>query len=142
MTGRLGFGPGAMGRPGGPGRMGPGFAPGLSMPAPKSAHFRRSFRRLLGELRPERGWILLVLAFGVVSVVLAVIGPKLLGEATNIIFAGFVGQQLLPDAPQQRRRPVAAVHAQRLGEALDQPFRLGRGARAERVGDRGTATLP
>ena len=65
-----------------------------STPAAKSTDFRKSFRRLLGELRPERGCILIVLALGVVSVVLAVIGPKLLGEATNIIFAGYVGQQM------------------------------------------------
>ena len=39
-----------MGRPGG----GPGFMGGMSLPAPKPKSFKASFRRLLGELRPER----------------------------------------------------------------------------------------
>ena len=34
------------------------------------------------------------LALAAVSVFLSVIGPKLLGDATNIIFDGFVGQQM------------------------------------------------
>ena len=37
---------------------------------------------------------LLVVVLAVVSVVVPVIGPKILGNATNIIFAGVVGQQL------------------------------------------------
>ena len=45
-------------------------------------------------MRPERGRIALVIAFAAVSVFLAVLGPKLLGEATDIIFEGFIGQQL------------------------------------------------
>jgi ATP-binding cassette subfamily B protein len=72
----------------------PGFGHGMSLPAARSKDFRSSFRRLVGEMRPEWRWILLVLVFAVVSVTLAVLGPKLLGEATNIIFAGFVGQQM------------------------------------------------
>jgi ATP-binding cassette subfamily B protein len=32
-----------------------------------------------------------VLAFGIISVALAVIGPKILGHATNLIFEGYVG---------------------------------------------------
>ena len=46
--------PGAMGRPGAGGRPmgGPGFGPGMMMPAAKSKDFGAAFRRLLGELRP------------------------------------------------------------------------------------------
>jgi ATP-binding cassette, subfamily B, multidrug efflux pump len=89
MAGRPGgFGPGAR-RPGGGGFMGMGGG----MPAGKPTNFRKSFRRLLGELRPERLWVLIVVLFAIVSVALAVIGPKLLGTATNIIFAGVVSEQ-------------------------------------------------
>ncbi len=93
----MGHGPGG-GRPpmrrgpGGPGGGGPmGFA---SMPTAKSQNFRSSFRRLLGELRPERRVVVIVALLAIVSVVLAVIGPKILGNATNILFEGVMGRQL------------------------------------------------
>ncbi len=76
----------------GPGRGGP-FA-GMNIPAEKASNFSGSARRLLGTLRPERFWLILVLVFAVVSVALSVIGPRLLGEGTNLIFAGVVSQQL------------------------------------------------
>jgi ATP-binding cassette subfamily B multidrug efflux pump len=87
------------GRHGGPPRrpMGPGGGPGhmfMQMPAARSKDFRGSFRRLLGELRPERPWILVVLALAVVSVFFAILGPKILGNATNVLFEGVVGKQL------------------------------------------------
>ncbi|ABM06695.1 ABC transporter ATP-binding protein [Paenarthrobacter aurescens] len=76
----------------GPGRGGP-FA-GMNIPAEKASNFSASARRLLGTLRPERFWLILVLVFAVVSVALSVIGPRLLGEGTNLIFAGVVSKQL------------------------------------------------
>ncbi|WP_441426013.1 ABC transporter ATP-binding protein [Arthrobacter sp. YAF34] len=77
---------------GGPGRGGP-FA-GMNIPAEKAMNFGPSARRLLGELRPERLWLTLVLMLAVVSVTFSVIGPRLLGEGTNLIFAGVVSKQL------------------------------------------------
>ncbi|WP_285241798.1 ABC transporter ATP-binding protein [Pseudarthrobacter sp. MEB009] len=77
---------------GGPGRGGP-FA-GMNVPAEKALNFGPSARRLAAELRPERAWLLLVLALGVVSVSFSVIGPRLLGEGTNLIFAGVVSRDL------------------------------------------------
>jgi ATP-binding cassette subfamily B protein len=66
----------------------------MSIPAEKASNFGASARRLLGTLRPERFWLTLVLVFAVVSVTLSVIGPRLLGEGTNLIFAGVVSKQL------------------------------------------------
>ncbi|MCU1570923.1 MAG: transporter ATP-binding protein [Naasia sp.] len=77
----------------GPGGGGGPFG-GMGMPAEKSMTFGPSARRLAGRLRPERLLVALVLALGVISVVLAVTGPKLLGEATNIIFEGAISAQL------------------------------------------------
>ncbi|WP_400160193.1 ABC transporter ATP-binding protein [Arthrobacter sp. BPSS-3] len=77
---------------GGPGRGGP-FA-GMNVPAEKAMNFGPSAKRLLGELRPERLWLTLVLLLAVVSVTFSVIGPRLLGEGTNLIFAGVVSKQL------------------------------------------------
>ncbi len=77
---------------GGPGRGGP-FA-GMNIPAEKAMNFIPSAKRLLGELHPERLWLTLVVALAVVSVTFSVIGPRLLGEGTNLIFAGVVSRDL------------------------------------------------
>ncbi len=61
------------------------------MPAEKSKDFKGSTARLLGELSPERLGLVLVLAFAVVSVTLSVFGPRLLGNATNIVVEGVLG---------------------------------------------------
>ncbi len=77
----------------GPGGGGP-FGGGVGVPVEKSLNFGPSARRLLGRLRPERMGVMLVVLLGVVSVVLTVLGPKLLGNATNIIFDGLISKQL------------------------------------------------
>jgi ATP-binding cassette subfamily B protein len=71
-------------------------------PAAKSRNFRGSFRRLLGELRPEALLIAFVMLLAIVSVVLAVIGPKILGTATDVLFAGVVGRELPPGITQEQ----------------------------------------
>ena len=67
---------------------------GMMMPVQKSRNFRVSFRRLVGELRPERFKVAGVIVLGVISVFFAILGPKMLGTATDIIFEGAVGNQL------------------------------------------------
>jgi len=67
---------------------------GLMMPAQKSKDFRGSFRRLIQRLRPERTLITLVFVLAIISVAFAVIGPKILGNATNDIFAGLLSRQI------------------------------------------------
>ena len=80
------FAPPPGGRPGGGGP----FGGGIGMPAEKSLNFGPSVRRLLGRMRSERLGLIAVVLLGVISVVFTVIGPKLLGNATNIIFDGIV----------------------------------------------------
>jgi ATP-binding cassette subfamily B multidrug efflux pump len=65
-----------------------------AMPAEKSMTFVPSAKRLLARLRPQRGLVLGILALAIISVTLSVLGPKILGHATNIIFAGVIGRQL------------------------------------------------
>jgi len=67
---------------------------GAAMPAEKSMNFVPSAKRLLGRLRPQLLPLLAILFLAVVSVGLTVIGPKILGHATDIIFAGVIGRQL------------------------------------------------
>ncbi|MFJ8689143.1 ABC transporter ATP-binding protein [Micromonospora wenchangensis] len=68
------------------------------MPAEKSMNFGPSARRLLGRLRPHRVTLTGIVALAVTSVGFSVIGPKILGHATDIIFAGVIGRQLPPGA--------------------------------------------
>jgi ATP-binding cassette subfamily B protein len=82
-------------RPAGPrGPMGHGGPMGMAMPAAKPMDFRGSLRRVLGELRPERLRLALVVLFTLGSVGAVVVGPKVLGWATDVIFGGVVGRML------------------------------------------------
>ncbi|WP_354174255.1 ABC transporter ATP-binding protein [Arthrobacter sp. UYEF36] len=74
----------------------------MNIPAEKAMNFWPSAKRLLGELRLERTWLVLVLMLAVVSVTFSVIGPRLLGEGTNLIFAGVVSKQLPAGASQDQ----------------------------------------
>ncbi|WP_374103722.1 ABC transporter ATP-binding protein [Micromonospora sp. U56] len=67
---------------------------GAAMPAEKSMNFGPSARRLLGRLRPHRLQLAAVITLAVASIGLSVIGPKLLGHATDLIFSGVIGRQL------------------------------------------------
>ena len=74
-----------------PARAGHGPGGGMAgMPVEKAQDFKGTIRRLVGLLRPEAAIVLGVLIIGTASVALAVVGPKILGEATTTIFAGFV----------------------------------------------------
>ena len=86
-------------RPGGPG--GPGGL-GMTLPAEKAKDFKGTFRRLLRRLRPERLVIAVVLGLAVVSVFFQVLGPWLLGQATNVIFGGVVGQMIPPGVSKEQ----------------------------------------
>ena len=60
----------------------------LGMPAEKTANFGQSLRRLLAMLRRERLGFVAVVVLAVASVTLSVLGPKMLGRATDVIFKG------------------------------------------------------
>ncbi len=79
------------------------------MPAEKSMNFGPSSKRLLRRLRPERWLASLVIALAVGSVTLMVLGPRILGHATNIIFGGYLGHRL-PDGAS-RDQIIAAARA-------------------------------
>jgi len=105
------------GGPGGPRRGGPGMMGMIGMPAEKPRNFRDSFGRLAGRLRPEAPLIALVLVFAVVSVALSVIGPKILGNAINDIFAGFLSKQIPVGVSQDQ--VIAGLRAQGQNQQAD-----------------------
>ncbi len=86
--------PGGPGGPGGGGPMG-----GLFVQAQKSSDFYGTVRRLTDRLKPYAVQILSVVLMTIGSVVLAVMGPKLLGNATTMVFEGFVSSELPAGVP-------------------------------------------
>jgi ATP-binding cassette subfamily B protein len=64
------------------------------MSTEKALDFKGSMARLLRLLGPQRLLLWALLALGTVSVVLTVLGPKVLGRATDLIFAGVIGKEL------------------------------------------------
>ncbi|MCX5201353.1 ABC transporter ATP-binding protein/permease [Streptomyces sp. NBC_00237] len=68
----------------------PQRGPGVVGPPPleRSLDFRRSGLRLLRMLGPEKHLVAAVLTSGVLAVTLAVLSPKILGEATDLVVSG------------------------------------------------------
>ncbi|HSL26518.1 MAG TPA: ABC transporter transmembrane domain-containing protein, partial [Acidimicrobiia bacterium] len=99
---------------GGPGRGGP-FGGG--MVGQKALDFGPSARRLGKRLGPERGPVIAVFVLGVVSVALSAVGPKVLGRATDLIFAGLVGRRL--PAGISKEQAIEAARAQGQGRIAD-----------------------
>ncbi|WP_446038389.1 ABC transporter ATP-binding protein [Streptomyces sp. SID1121] len=63
-------------------------------PTQRSMDFKGSSKRLLKLLAVERTTLWWMLGAGVLSVAFSVTGPKILGRATDLIFAGVVGGQM------------------------------------------------
>ncbi|MEU7032836.1 ABC transporter ATP-binding protein [Streptomyces sp. NPDC046237] len=63
-------------------------------PDQRSMDFKGSGKRLMKQLAPERGALWLMLIACVLSVAASVVGPKILGKATDLVFAGVVGRQM------------------------------------------------
>lgn len=74
-----------------PGR-GPMAGPGG--PVEKPQNFTSSGMRLLRLLKPERMLVAVTLLLAAISVTLAVLGPRILGDATNLIFEGAISSGL------------------------------------------------
>jgi ATP-binding cassette subfamily B protein len=90
------------------------------MSTEKPLNFRGSSRRLLSTLRPERPLIVMAIGLATVSVTLSVLGPWLLGDATNLIFSGVVGRLI----------PAGVTKA----EMITRLRQEGRGAQADMLG--------
>ena len=60
----------------------------VAVPIEKPKDFRNSTLRLISWTRPERFRLALVIFTAVLSVCMSVVGPKILGNATNVIISG------------------------------------------------------
>ena len=84
----------------------------VGMPTEKSQDFVPSAKRVLRLLHPERFLVWTVVAFAVGSVTLSAIGPKILGDATNLIFAGMFGAQIPAGVTQQQAAEALRVQGE------------------------------
>ncbi len=119
------------GRPGG-GRRGMG----TTAPGERTKDLRGTLRRLLARLRPERFRLVVALALGVTSVAFTVSGPKILGNATNVLFDGVVGRRLAHGIT--KAQAIAELRARGQGQLADMlsgmSFTPGHGVDLSRLG--------
>jgi ATP-binding cassette subfamily B multidrug efflux pump len=104
----------------GPDRSMPARGPAAFMggrPTEKSLDFKGSSRRLIGTLRPHRLLVALSFLLAAVSVTLSVLGPKLLGDATNLIFSGVISSRL--PAGVSKAQDIAHLRAEGKGTEAD-----------------------
>jgi ATP-binding cassette, subfamily B, multidrug efflux pump len=103
---------GGVGRPGGAGAPARQGGPAAWMNGPsleRAKDFRGSLRRLIAMMRPERPLLIVTTLLAVGSVTASVLGPKVLGQATNIIFDGFVSKGL--PAGASKAQVIAGLQA-------------------------------
>jgi ATP-binding cassette subfamily B multidrug efflux pump len=85
-------------------------------PPEKLEDFKGSTKRLLRLLKPQRAIVAGALAFGAVGVFLSVLGPYLLGHATDVIFEGVIGKMLGQDLPPGVTREQAIEQLRATGQ--------------------------
>ena len=66
----------------------------VQAPTQRSRDFTGSALRLVKRLTPQRGLTAAVILLGIGGIAISVIGPRILGHATDLLFNGVVGRQL------------------------------------------------
>ncbi|MEU2163237.1 ABC transporter ATP-binding protein [Streptomyces chengbuensis] len=116
---------------------GPGGRMMMGQSGERSMDFKGSGQRLLRQLLPERRALWVMVASGVLSVGLSVVGPWILGKATDLVFAGVVGREM-PAGPS-RDQAVEALRERGDGGLADMlsgvDFTPGRGIDFTAVGE-------
>ncbi|MEW1772033.1 ABC transporter ATP-binding protein [Streptomyces sp. NPDC086777] len=106
-------------------------------PDSRSLDFKNSGKRLLARFKPERLTIYLLLFCVVASVTLNVIGPKILGRATDLVFAGVIGKQM--PAGTTKEQVLAGMHERGQDTVADMlrstDFTPGKGIDFDQVGN-------
>ena len=68
---------------------------GIGKPVEKAKDFKGTLKRLLQFLRPQFPKIAVVMVFAVLSTVFTVMGPKIMGVATNQLTDGFIAKSMV-----------------------------------------------
>jgi ATP-binding cassette subfamily B protein len=64
---------------------------GIPIPAEKPKHFSRAAKRLANRLKHYLPAIIIVLVFALLGTTFTIVGPRILGNATTVIFEGITG---------------------------------------------------
>jgi ATP-binding cassette subfamily B protein len=88
----------------------------------RARDFRASARRLFGRLGPQRGLLAAVVAMSLAGIALSVIGPRVLGHATDLLFNGAIGRRLPPGISKEEA--VAQARARGDGTFADMLSRM------------------
>ncbi|MER6219140.1 ABC transporter ATP-binding protein [Streptomyces sp. 900105755] len=106
-------------------------------PDSRSMDFKNSGKRLIARFKPEQLTIYLLLFCVVASVTLNVIGPKILGRATDLVFAGVIGKQM--PAGTTKEQVLQGMHERGQDTVADMlrstDFTPGKGIDFGQVGD-------
>jgi len=81
----------------------------VQAPTERSRDFKGSAVRLVKRLTPQRGPTAAVILLGVGGIAIGVIGPRILGHATDLLFNGVIGREL--PAGITKEQAVAAAKA-------------------------------
>ena len=87
------------------------------MPVERPKDFGNTVRRLGRRLRPESTRIALVISMASGSVAFTVFGPKILGNATDVLFNGVIGKRL--PAGMSKLQVIAMLRAKGQGQLAD-----------------------
>jgi ATP-binding cassette subfamily B protein len=86
-------------------------------PVERTRDFRGSALRLLKRLLPQRALTITVILLGVAGIAIGVIGPRILGHATDLLFNGVIGREL--PAGLTKEQAVEAARARGDGTFAD-----------------------
>ncbi|WP_100514785.1 ABC transporter ATP-binding protein [Mycobacteroides abscessus] len=83
-------------------------------PAERSRNFRGTAIRMVKRLAPQRFLTATVITLSMTGIAIGVIGPRILGHATDLLFNGVIGRQL--PAGQSREQAVETARARGDGQ--------------------------
>lgn len=66
----------------------------VQAPTERSRDFKGSAIRLVKQLTPQRGLAATVVLLGIGGIAIGVVGPRILGHATDLLFNGVIGRRL------------------------------------------------
>jgi ATP-binding cassette subfamily B protein len=85
----------------------------------KAQHFWPTTKRLIAYLRPWRAGVIISIVLAIVSVILTILAPKILGEATTIIYDGIMkGYAQMKAGAHLTRLPIDFTRIWHIGIAV------------------------